>query len=116
MRQGLQPLARASNKKSESRIAFDAAQTTRKDDGHPRAPSRTNVATTEMTGERSIGKTARKVSNTNKSGSAIDKSAAASTTRSHHPPIIPARLPRRPAISVDKNAAAGASSKETRVP
>src|SRR5258706_1616177 len=112
----LQPLDLASNRKSESRMLFDAAETTRKEEGQPSTPNKANVATTEMIGERSIGSTARSASSTNSSGSAIDRSAAANTARSHHPPVNPAMLPKRPAISVDKSAAAGARSKETRVP
>src|SRR5437867_703984 len=55
IRHWLQPLARASNKKSESRMFFDVAQTTRNDEGHPSTPSKTNVATTDRIGEISIG-------------------------------------------------------------
>ena len=116
IRQRLQPLALASNRKSQSRMLLDAAQTTRNEEGQPSAPNKTNVATTEMIGERSIGSTARSASSTKRSGSAIERSAAANTTRSHHPPLKPAMLPRSPAMSVDNSAAAGASSKETRVP
>jgi len=71
---------------------------------------------TESTGEISSGITERRASRTNKSGRAIDRSAAARINLSLHPPTSPAKPPKTPAINVDIKAAAGASSRDTRVP
>src|SRR5262245_23413914 len=102
--------------KSALRRVREAAQTTRTDEGQPSKPSRRKVATTDKTGEVSNGRTARKVSRMNKSGKAMETSATDRITLSHQPPAKPARQPRAPAISVEIKAAAGAKSKDTRVP
>src|SRR5215468_3753452 len=112
----LHPVARAIRRKSDSRRLRAEAQTTRSEDAHPSKPRRRNVQEIESAGEISSGNNARKVSSTNKSGNAIDKSAAARMMRCGHPPYSPANAPKIPAISVATKAAAGARNNDTRVP
>src|SRR2546426_7002575 len=68
------PLARAKSRKSEFRMLRAAAQTTRREEGHPSRPNSRNVATTDASGATSNGNIARNAISTNSKGKAMDRS------------------------------------------
>ena len=92
------------------------AQTIRADAAHPRTPSKANVTITEAIGDTFSGNRARTVISRNSHGRERTRSVNAIDAFCHAPPRYPAKPPIMPASSVDKNAAAGARSRETRVP
>ena len=74
------------------------------------------VTSTETNGDTFSGIKARAVISRNNQGSDKNKSVTAIAIRAQTPPRYPASPPINAAISVESSAAAGASSKEIRVP
>ena|SRR5213594_2564086 len=111
-----QPWARASNRKSDSHKARAPETTTREGAAQPSAPSSRNVTVTETHAETFNGSAARTVSNSNIHGSERNRSEETSRLRSHQPPFQAANTPKAPERKLASNAAAGASTSDTRVP
>src|SRR6266481_7948970 len=101
--------------KSESARERASAQTTRAAAAQPRHPRSAKVIATEVTGETFNGNSARTVISRKSQGSDRNRSVAAITMRSSHPPRKPAVPPIRTASRLETKAAAGADRKSTRL-
>src|SRR5476651_254477 len=109
------PEARASKIKSDREKERASAQITRAAAAHPRLPSKANVTSTEVNGAMFNGRSARTVMSRKSQGRERNRSVAAITQRSSHPPTKPAEPPIKAASMLANSAAAGASKSETRV-
>src|SRR5690348_15446952 len=110
------PEARAWRTKSQLRSSRLLAQSTRAQGAHPKIPNSEKVMRIEVSGETFRGKIARTAIKRKIQGSERNRSVVHKARRSQAPPRNPATPPRQTASRVETRAAAGASSKETRVP
>src|SRR6266436_2725107 len=94
-RAGLQPVERASSRKSESRTPRAEAQMTRTEACQPNSPSIKKAMTTDTSGGTSRGKSARTTRRRNSQGKARERSVAARTMRRTSRPKDRQRSPRK---------------------
>src|SRR3984957_3451714 len=110
------PTARAWRTKSEERNDAAVVHKTRAAVVHPKSPNSRNVTRTETRGDTFSGISARAVIKRNSQGRDKNRSVTAIAIRAQAPPRYPASPPMKAAIRVERNAAAGASRREIRVP